>query len=522
MAAPLWLVGLLLLPLIRWLHRGGRHRREVPVSRAGLWRGAAVSPPAAGERRPPDPAWRRRALLTALFFAALSGPQLPQQHPAVTLWIDDSLSMLTREAQGTRLVEGLAQARSLLAEIEGAQVEVRTLGDPWLDLGALTDATVETVLAGAGRQEPAAPPAALLRRDRLHWLVTDGADGALLDWPGGRRPDRVVQVDGITRNVGLERLSARRNLNDPQALDLLLKVTNGGTAAETREVIFATAAGEAARSTVRIDAGASALVSARVPESADVRATLQPGDALAEDDGIVLDLAPLRRRRVATDPGCPGPLVAAVGAHPALALVAGGGADVEAALDCGSPGAISGVATVRVLADLVPTPPRGAMQWSSSVAASSRIGLEIAGLRVAARLPVRPGDVVLLAAGDEPVIVSRAEPSRRLETSLDFAAPAIARGPEIPLLVNLMFEHLFGIRLLDAIAVADRGTAASRVAPAPRARAAEGARAPSESRFLRDWAPAFLVAALVVLLWEIVALGRQWLRLSDRAQAGSE
>ena len=212
----MWLFGLLLLPVIRWLHRGGRQRRAVPVSRLDLWRRAAASSPAAGERRPPDPAWRRRALLTALLVVALAEPQLPEQRTDITLWIDDSLSMLTREEHGTRLAEGLAQVRSLLAEVPHADVEVRTLGDPWHSLGALTDATVATVVAGAGRKQPAAPPAALLRRDSLHWLLTDGAHAALFEWPGDSRPDRVIQVASVTRNVGLERLSARRNLNDPE------------------------------------------------------------------------------------------------------------------------------------------------------------------------------------------------------------------------------------------------------------------------------------------------------------------
>ena len=62
--------------------------------------------------------------------------------------------------------------------------------------------------------------------------------------PATRRPDRVIQVGSVTRNVGLERLSARRNLDDPDRFDLLLKVTNGGNAAETRVVVFATDAGE--------------------------------------------------------------------------------------------------------------------------------------------------------------------------------------------------------------------------------------------------------------------------------------
>ena len=136
-------------------------------------------------------------------------------------------------------------------------------------------------------------------------------------------------------------------------------------------------------------------------------------------------------------------------------------------------------------------------------------------MQVAARLEARPGDVVLLAAGDEPVIVSRAGASRLLETSLDFDSEDALRGPETPLLVNLMFERILGGPLLDEIAIIDRGAGSAKVAPSERAGANAAARAPSSSRSLRDWTQPFLVAALLVLLWELVALALQAYRSID-------
>ena len=518
---PVWLFGVLLLPVIRWLHRGGRQRRAVPVSRLELWLPAAASSPAAGERRPPDPAWRRRALLTALLAVALAGPQLPEQRTDITLWIDDSLSMLTREEHGTRLVEGLAQVRSQLAEVPRANVEVRTLGDPWHSLGPLTEATIATIVAGAGRKQPTAPPAALLPGDSLNWLLTDGADAALFEWPGETHPDRIVQVASVTRNVGLERLSARRNLNDPEQYDVLLKVTNGGTVPETRVVVVATEAGEITTSTLRLDPGGFALVNASIPASAKARAMLQPGDALAEDDEIFLALDPLHRRRVATDAKCPPALRAAVAAHPALSLVEEAATDVEAVLDCGTRGEVSGAASIRVLANRTPARPHGLVQWSSSVPESRRIRLDPERMQVAARLEARPGDAVLLTVGDEPLVVSRMGASKLLETSLDFGSAEALRGPEIPLLVNLMFERLLGSNLLDEIAMVDRGAGSTKVAPSERAGADAVARTPSAPRSLRDWAQPLLVAALLVLLWELVALARQWYRSTDLRGAES-
>jgi hypothetical protein len=63
-ATPLWLAGLRARagdPLAASRRRA--HRREVPVSRVELFRDAQASRTSAAERRPPDPAWRRRALL---------------------------------------------------------------------------------------------------------------------------------------------------------------------------------------------------------------------------------------------------------------------------------------------------------------------------------------------------------------------------------------------------------------------------------------------------------------------------
>jgi hypothetical protein len=218
--------------------------------------------------------------------------------------------------------------------------------------------------------------------------------------------------------------------------------------------------------------------------------------------------------------------VAAVASHPALALAPGNASEVEAVLDCGTRGANTGLATIRVLANRTPTRTSGSPQWSSSVAESLRVRLEPDSLQLAARLQARAADVVLLAVGDEAVIIDRAGAVKLLETSLDFTAMASASGPEIPLLVNLMFERLLGGRLLDEIAIADRGEVSTLVAPSNAAVASAGkiagARAPSDSSILHDWTRPVLLVALAALLWEILALGLQWLRLREYAGAPSE
>ena len=512
-ATPLWLAGLVLVPVIRWLHRGGPHRPELEVSRLALWRDAEASRPAAGARRPPDPAWRRRALLTALLLIALSGPQLPDERIRVTLWIDDSLSMLTRETQANRLAEGLARARSLIAELPQADVEVRTLADPWHGLGALDDATTAKLLAGAGRTEPAAPPAPLLRRDSQQWLLTDGADATVLAWPGDRRPDRVVQVGAVTRNVGLARMSARRRADDPTTFAVLVEVMNGGTADEDRTVVFSAGEVEVARAdVVHLHPGASQRVEVSIPASAAVRAALRPADALPDDDQIALDLEPLRRRSVSVDASCPKALAAATALHPAVALSASS-SKADARLECSATGVPTEVPTVRVLGDGATSRPRGALRWSSTVPPSRRSEFDVDRLRLAAQLRAGPTDTVLLASGDEPVIVRRAGETRRLETSFDFAAMATARAPELPLVVNWLLEAVLDRRLLDEIVVLERGPRSALVAPLPTVAAPAASPQAAAPRSLADEARPVLLIAMLALLWEVFALVRQGLRL---------
>ena len=537
LAAPLWLLGLALLPVIRWLHRGGRHRRALPVSHIGLWQGAAAHSPAAGEKQPPDPAWRRRALLAALLFLALAEPRLPPPQQAVTLWVDDSLSMLTREAQGTRLALAMAQAGALLAELPRADVEVRALSDPWQRLagpglpGDEALAALAVRMSTTAHAEPAAPPAALLHAQRQHWLLTDGAHAALQQWPDGRRADRVVRVGSVTRNVGLAQMSARRSLDAPGRIDLLIKLSNGGNAVETRELVIASGAAEPARSSHRLAPGAAALVKVQVAAADRVRATLEAADTLAADDELVLDLIPLRPRRVAVDATCPAALRAAVASHPALMQAGPDAGEVAAVLDCGNLGATGNVPTLRVRDGDVPRRPPGAAQWSAALAESQRVRLDPGRLPLIATLTPRSGDMVLLAAGDEPALVSRAGATPLIETSLDFDALAALRGAETPLLVNVMFEHLLGGRLLGGAVTAGRGTAASLVVPAApsglaaatTASASQVAQAPARAqadlRLQGEGTRAVLWVALLALLWELAALARQWVRLGRPSQA---
>ncbi len=457
-------------------------------------------------------------MLAALLVIALAGPQWPTRQGHVAVWVDDSLSMLARETRDSRLEEGLAQVRAALADAHAGEIVVRTLGDPWRSFDRLDDTTVASILASAGSREPAAPPAALLRKNAQHWLLTDGADAVVLDWPGGAAPDRVFQVSRASHNVGLERASARRDLRDPQRHALLFKIANGGTEAESREIVITTDAGEIARSRHSVEAGGAVTVRATIAASSQARAFLAPADELVADDAIVLDLTALGPHPIATEPNCPRALLAALRAHPAIELVSSEATDVEARVACGEGALVRGVAVLRVVADQIPSSLAGPLEWSSSVPGPSRFQLDPQALRTAGRIERRPGDRVLLAAGDEPLVVSRAGTPAVLETVLDFSSTDAARRPETALVAAFLLEQLVGARLLDDIVLADRGPAASKIVPVRQLEAAAGREPPQESR-LRSLARPLLLAALLVLLWEVVAVVRQWRRLREHVRA---
>lgn len=519
-ATPLWLLGLLLVPVMWWLHRSGPHLRGVPVSSLLLWRRAVTSTLAAGDQRRPDPAWKRRALLAGLLSIALAGPQVRQPVSRITVWVDDSISMLAREVRGTRLSLGLERVRATLAAAPAADVEVRTLDQPWRAFAGLSPEVIATIIGEAGQLEPTPPPKALLRTDRSHWLLTDGADPTVLGWPGGNRADRYFQVAGIHRNVGIDRLAARRNLQDPRRLNLQLQVVNGGDATEERIVEIATDTGEVARSRQRLAPHTAAMVTADIATANRVSAKLTPADAVAEDDVITLDLRPLRARRVATDATCPRALLDAVRSHPALQLtdaVSG----VDAALDCGAAATPRSAPTLRIMAGRLPMPVKGPLTWSSTVPASRHVALQGDSLRIAAQL-ARPqaDDVVLLAAGDTTLILARHSATPLLETALDFGAASAGSSPDTPLVVDFLFSRLLGYSLLDQVATMERGPYAAAVVPAQRL---DGTARPDTVHAVRvrDLTRQVLAIGLLVLLWEIVALARNWLQLRTHARAVS-
>jgi hypothetical protein len=327
----------------------------------------------------------------------------------------------------------------------------------------------------------------------------------------------------VTRNAGLVRLAARRSLADRDRLDLELQVSNGGNAAEERVAVLATDSGEVMRTSLTLEPGASTTVSAAAPMSSRVQARIEPGDALAADDTLTLDPRPLLARRVAADPACPAAILAALRTHPAL-TVTEAAAEAGLAVECGGTSGSPPTKTtprLRFVRDRLPEPVDGPLIWSSSVSEPQRGSLDSLKLRTGGQLapPVR-GDVLLLSAGTVPLIVERRKDGAPLiETAIEAEGVEPDR-PVAPLLVALLVDRALDTSLLDAVAVNARSERAIAVVPRedamPTATGATGAALES-----RNWMLPLIVAAALVLLWELAALLRRWRRERVEAEAWS-
>ena len=512
-ASPAWLLGLLLVPAIWYLHRSGPILLSHLVENLDLWREAAIALDGPGARRRPDPAWVRRALIAATLALALAGPSLDRSAARVTLWIDDSLSLSTVELGQTRLARALDESSAALRADGVVDLEVRTLSQPWrarpakLDAAAIQLSTLE-----ADSREFELPAADLFAPTRAHWLVTDGADPDISAWLATVPISRVFQSGVERRNVGIARVSVRLQPGDPSRQAVLVRLVNGGEVIERRRLEILGPDGALEAREIPIAAGATVTESFEIPgDVREVTARLSPFDALRADDIVSVDATPLSPLATAVDTACPAAILAAVRAHPSLRLASDGGASLE--IDCGTGTASAGqVPRVRFATGDQETIRASAISWSRGEAVAVP---PVTGPDLATRGRIDPpgaSDIVLLGAAGTPLVVLRPGPPAMVETSLDPDAAGNADGATQPLLVAWLIDAALGERLLGREVHAGRGESASRVVPSAelRARSAAGPvlRPTPDDSISRS----LLWLALGLLLWDATALARRLAR----------
>jgi hypothetical protein len=515
-ATPAWLFGLLLVPVIWYLHRTGPILRRHPVANLDLWRDARLEAIQAGGARRADPAWIRRAIIAALLSLALAGPTLLRGGERVTLWVDDSLSMQTRQSGQTRLERGLDLAAAALRTSGVRDVERRLLSSPWRAGAGLGPSERGTITSQAGRREPQLPDPAQVDRSRSHWLLTDGADANVNAWLAAAPVSRVFQVAEDSRNVGIARLSVRPQPADATALAIQVQLTNSGDRAESRRVVVTTDAGVIVARDVSIEPDSSVTIpfDARAPVRS-VEARLSPTDALPDDDTVSLDTTSLAPVATVVDMTCPAAVLRAIRAHPALR--ASGDSDARLVLDCGgATSANPALPRIRLAAGTPQAIDGSTLRWAPGFADRwPRVSIAPS-LRARGRLEAAGrADSVLVEAGTEPLVVLRHGPPRLVETSLDLSGPENANVDSLPLLVGLLVDVAMDDGLLSRSAAGGRGALASQVRPLEALRARPETAPSLQSHGSLLLLP-LLLLAMALLTWDLGALGRRLVRDAAR------
>lgn len=299
-AEPLWLLGLLLLPLLWWLERRWMVLPRRAVATLFLWREAAIEgAERAVRRRRPVALWRwlRRAGLLAAILTALARPEWAGQASPLVVVVDCSASMAAGRGAaaggGTRLDEA---RRGLRAELEtaghpsralliAAGGEPRRIGD-WSSPAELLT-RLETLAALPGAADlPAA--VALAQAEAAH---VPGARLLVLtdDPPPRLLPTGIAwrQVGESADNLGIVALALRAPPLAAGELSAFVEVQNAGRQPR-RTVVELTSGGAPLWTTeLLLAAGERRGVSSPplLPRASEVRVRLLGGsDALALDD----------------------------------------------------------------------------------------------------------------------------------------------------------------------------------------------------------------------------------------------
>lgn len=509
LAHPLWLLGLLLIPPIRWLHRFHAGGRKVRVPALFLWRDAGAEGLAGIRRGDPDPAWRRRALLTALLVVSLAGPGWVRQHVAqAEVWVDDGPALFAREPDGRDRVAWAAEALRKSLEQAGAQgATLHALRRPGEALvvhpqNGMTTQPFRSWLGEPGRAAFMSPP---LAGGVNRWLLSSGSDRHLSEAFRDVPLARAIEVGKATENSALVGLSARPSLKEPDQLTALATVLNAGTrrarrALEVRfgqrllaSVALELKVGERKVSRFSVPAGTRGDLDARLlPEGAD---------ALPMDDVLALEIDPASMQLPFAAKGrCPLPVVAALEANPVLRRMPASEAQVS--IWCGAEQPSWDTPTLWLPTGLPGGALRAEPSWSDHSTGDLPL-LEGPWLRPIAAPQI--AGKVLLGADGEALILEQDRP-RRIILLFDTGAPELELRPELPSLITKLLTRLAGREILFPAAAAARNPDDARVAPGPLPRAAAEA-ITGATRF--DASPWLLLTALAFAADD---LSRQWRR----------
>lgn len=472
--APLWLLLLGLLPLVRWLHRFRFQYGILPSTTLFLWSRQQPAIAAGEKRAEPERRWLLRAAILALLILALAGPRLPgSASHAADVWVDDSLSMFTLEQEQTRMQTALLELQSYLREHRFSRIRLHSLGEPTavltLDADNRAAWTAElNAWAERPRAEPSPPPRSALARQHRHILLTDGADEILNRWARSAPLEHIVRAGELGSNLALSSIALRATLWDSQAIAATVRVDNLGDAAQALRLVVErhdTAIEAIDLNIPPLDSGVASFSITANDSDGLLEARLESsGDPLPLDDSLRLDTALLHSAlayRISGD--CGSGLMSVLDSHPALRRTKG---DADLSIYCGSgprdpaPPAL----VLHPVADTLRSTQRA--HWHRELTIGYLpIG---AGVPYSNRAPpLSSGGDALLSADGRMLVARDPDAARVINVYLDASDTVFSRQPQYPLLILGLISELSGHQLDAAPAASRRDPSASRIRPLP-------------------------------------------------------
>jgi len=503
---PAWLIGLIVIPVVWWVHRQGEPEAAVDVSAAFLFAAPAGEPETGHALPPANPLWMLRAALLGLLLLALAEPLWTQTQRHITVWFDDSLSMRAEEANGIRYAVAARRLDAALAEAGVTEAQICSLSGLREPLAVAMPAGPERVAiierwAASGATGSLRMPVAL-PQNRENWLVSDGADSRLGPWLDDMPLANIIAVGTETENVAITKLMGRRSLQQDDGLEISVLVHNLGLQEADRSLGLEVGGDLLRSQELRIAAGDVVHLDFQVPARSDgVVASLSPGDALAQDDTLEISLNGLQPVVVGVDSQCGSHLGAALRAHPGLDVRTVSERNQELSVHCGrSPAPSSGSSIfVAVGGDSVPV--TGRLRWHRPISGLSDLPLDRMPLRVNTESARAPSEFTLLSAL-EPRLSLLDLQAGSLSVFMDVQSGSIAESSQYPLLVNALVELALGRAVLDPVSRTERQLGESSIA---RQALPEPAVAPSVATAAgTDLAPYLVALAILLLVADIL------------------
>ncbi len=471
LGAPLWLLLLSGLPLLRWLHRFQRQGRIQPTAALFLWRRIQTGGAAGNAPTKPDPRWRLRAVIATLLVLALSDPYRETKSGSpIEVWLDDSLSQFTREEGETRLQQGIDRLIQRVEKERPASLILHSLGNPTATrtINSQSDSDWISKLEQWGsdpRGEPHPPAPALMHPNNRHILLTDGADLQLNHWLKSASLSEIIQTGSATSNLSLTRLAIRPSPDTPSAAQGLVELWNSGESEMNARLILIQRGREIESWLVKLPPGERKLLDfvADLSYPADLIARLHAADdSLPLDNELRLPLSStLKPVAVKVTGECGRYLSAFLQSHPGLEQSE---RNPGITIDCNSILTSADTPLLRLHSG------RGHQTINSPGHWHVKDGVQHLSIHRGLTFSLEEGEatssgVTLLSADGHSLIRETRTPAQTIDVYLNLQQPGFAHSPEYPLLLSALIERLLQRPLAESPVSASRNPDASRITP---------------------------------------------------------